>query len=238
MSQSISQIVAMPSIELLLIAGRAMALFVGLMLFAWAFRHWRRAATKDTQRVFEQLDLVRAELLIMKEVMHHAAHRVDSVPHTVTQDTRAPAVATGNVVRGYEIAARMARNGAGKDELIRSCGITSHEAELLIKLHGHRHTPAADAASLIGRQVREPNRMSAAEQAAAASLAKGKITHSTKAGTTMATATATRQPAAVAAETQRTAARAGTRPTARTADNAVPPKSPALPTRSRLVAVG
>jgi hypothetical protein len=229
MSQSVSQIVTMPSIELLLIAGRAVALFVGLMLFAWAFRHWRRSATKDTQRVFEQLDLVRAELLIMKEVMHHAAHRVDSVAHTVTHDTRHPAANTGGVVRGYEIAARMARSGAAKEELIRSCGITSHEAELLIKLHGHRRDGvAAEAASLIGRQVREPQvrevtKTAVADQAAAAMLAKTQA------------AAAARQ-ASAASETQRTPARHPVRPT-RTAEP-TPTKTQAMQQRSRLVAVG
>jgi hypothetical protein len=147
-----SQALTAPSIELLLMAGRAVALVAGLMMFAWAFRHWRRAAMRDTQRVFEQLDLVRSELLIMKEVMHHAAHRVDSVAQHVTHETRlAPATSAG-AARGYEIAARMARNGSVKEELMRSCGLTSHEAELLIKLHAQK--PATDLSAQIGLQPR------------------------------------------------------------------------------------
>ncbi|HTE39458.1 MAG TPA: DUF2802 domain-containing protein [Steroidobacteraceae bacterium] len=137
-----SQIVTAPSLELMLIAGRAIALIAGLLMFAWAFRHWRRAAMRDTQRVFEQLDLVRSELLIMKDAMHHAAHRADSVAH----ETRLAPATNAGAARGYEIAARMARNGSSKEELMRSCGLTSHEAELLIKLHSPR--PAADSLGL------------------------------------------------------------------------------------------
>jgi hypothetical protein len=171
-----SQLFAAPSIESLLFVGRAVSLIVAFLIFAWAFRHWRRAAIKDTQRVFEQLDLVRSELLIMREVMHHAAHRVDSVAHQVTQETRLTQPAASGAARGYEIAARMARNGAAKDELIKSCGLTAHEAELLIKLHGQKQNPV----ETIGRQVRQPS-----------------ATQSSKA------ATATRQ-ASAPAETRRT----------------------------------
>ncbi len=123
------------SLDVLLITGRAVALVSALAIFAWGFRHWRRASERDTQRVFEQLDLVRADLLIMKEVMKTAAQRVDSAAKQVAHDVRlAPAQNAGT--RGYEIAARLARSGAPKEELIKSCGITMHEAELLVRLHG------------------------------------------------------------------------------------------------------
>jgi hypothetical protein len=171
-----SQLFAAPSFEALLFAGRAVGLFVAFLMFAWAFRHWRRAAIKDTQRVFEQLDLVRSELLIMREVMHHAAHRVDSVAHQVTHETRLAQPTSGGAARGYEIAARMARNGAAKDELIKSCGLTSHEAELLIKLHGQKQGPV----EAIGRQVRQPAGQTAqapstARQATAATSATSSV---------------------------------------------------------------
>jgi hypothetical protein len=137
-----SQSIITPSFELLLIAGRAVALLLAFVLFAWGFIRWRRAAQRDTQRVFEQLDLVRSDLLIMKEVMASAAQRVDSAAQRVVHDARMTPAPTTNAGRGYEIAARLARNGAQKDELIKNCGITAHEAELLVRLHGR----AANAA--------------------------------------------------------------------------------------------
>ena len=146
----------------MLIIGRAIALVCGFLVLAWALSQWRRRAQRDTQRVFEQLDLVRSELLIMKEVMHDAAHRKQPISHEV----RMPQAPATTAVRGYEVATRMARNGANKEELIRSAGITPHEAELLIKLHSRDVRPAtftasaaaakaapADA-SLVGRQQR------------------------------------------------------------------------------------
>ena len=234
-----SQLITSPSLELLLIAGRAVALVLGLLIFAWAFRHWRRAAMRDTQRVFEQLDLVRSELLIMKEVMHHTTHREtqpnagygasssrrnsaspasDASERVATFDARLPVAPMNNTARGYEIAARMARNGAGKDELIRNCGITSHEAELLVKLHGHkqRDQQTMNSMDMIGRQARTVD----------APASSGQVRQQTSAqvlqSQTRQGAVAPRQ-AAVAGTTQRTPS--------------TPTKSPVVP-RSRLVAVG
>jgi hypothetical protein len=161
MSQIISEFVSAPSVEVMLIIGRGIALVCGFLVLAWALSQWRRNAQRDTQRVFEQLDLVRSELLIMKEVMHDAAHR----KQPITTEIRMPPAPATTAVRGYEIATRMARNGASKDELIRSAGITPHEAELLIKLHSRDVRPAtftasaaaanaAPDASLVGRQPR------------------------------------------------------------------------------------
>jgi hypothetical protein len=158
-----SHSIVVPSLELLLIAGRAVALLAAFALFAWGFIRWRRAAQRDTQRVFEQLDLVRADLLIMKELTQGAAQRVDSAAQRVANDARVTPNQSTHAGRSYEIAARLARNGARKEELIKNCGITAHEAELLVKLHGgvNNSISVAEqkvAASIaeVGRQVRKP----------------------------------------------------------------------------------
>jgi hypothetical protein len=250
-----SQMMTLPSLELLLIAGRAVALVLGLLIFAWAFRHWRRAAMRDTQRVFEQLDLVRSELLIMKEVMHHTTHRDghrdghregqrdsqnetghresfyrdsgmrnEAAPRSAAYDTRLAVAAVSGAARGYENAARMARNGASKEELMRSCGVTSHEAELLVKLHGQRQAAGAE---LIGRQPRtvEPttDRDTLASTLASTNLARQQSSAQVLQNQPRQAANPLRQNAAAMAA-QRTPA--------------APIKAQNLPPRSRLVAVG
>ena len=153
-----SHVAGLPSLEVLLIAARGIALVCGLLLFAWAFRRWRRSAMQDTQRVFEQLDLVRSELLIMKEAIHYSAHRGDR-PATragagqlnVFEPRVAPAPT--NMGRGYEMAARMARSGAGKEDLMRNCGVTGHEAELLVKLHGYKRDLSRDVETDFSREI-------------------------------------------------------------------------------------
>lgn len=124
----------MPSLELILIGGRAVLLLLAFAGFAWAFRRWRKAAERDTQRVFEQLDLILGEL---REV----ASRIDAQPVQPSAPAGVDAAARFAIAppagpRGYEVAVRLAKNGASREELISSCGISRHEADLLLRLHG------------------------------------------------------------------------------------------------------
>ncbi len=124
------------SIELGLMLVRTGALLVALLIFAWGFRHWRRSAERDAQRLFEQLDLVRGELMLLAERMD----RIEAAPPRTIErpaapEVRAPAVVNSPAARGYEVAARLARGGATCEELISSCGLSRHEAELMLRLH-------------------------------------------------------------------------------------------------------
>ncbi len=51
---------------------------------------------------------------------------------------------SGRVEAGYELAIRLARSGAGTEELVTACGMTRKEAEVVTRLHGR---PAAAAAT-------------------------------------------------------------------------------------------
>ncbi len=124
------------NLETALVIARAVALVLSLLVFAMAFRYWRRSAERDAQRLFEQLDLVRGELMLLAERMD----RIESIPaRTIDRpsapEVRAPAVVNNPAPRGYEVAARLARGGATCEELISSCGLSRHEAELMLRLH-------------------------------------------------------------------------------------------------------
>lgn len=130
-----------PSLEVVLMVGRAVLLLLAFAGFAWAFTRWRKAAESDTQRVFEQLDLILGEL---REVAAQVqANSTQAAPATAAADTAARfAIAPGAGPRGYEVAVRLAKNGASRDELMSSCGISRHEADLLLRLHGGKRDEA------------------------------------------------------------------------------------------------
>ena len=70
---------------------------------------------------------------------------MESMSERADSDARlAPAGAVSSQ-RGYDLAARLAKNGAAVDELIASCGITRHEAELLSRLHVPKTRESASA---------------------------------------------------------------------------------------------
>lgn len=132
---------SMPSLEFILIAARALLLVLAFAGFAWAFTRWRKAAERDTQRVFEQLDLILGELREVTLQIQTGAAR--SVPAAEAVDAAARfAIAPAAGPRGYEVAVRLAKNGASREELISSCGISRHEADLLLRLHGSQRSEA------------------------------------------------------------------------------------------------
>lgn len=124
------------NLEFVLIVGRAIALIGALLIFTLAFRHWRRSAERDAQRLFEQMDLIRGELLLLSDRMEAIEKNApQTVERPVQPESRIPPMGGSHAPRGYEVAARLARGGATCEELISSCGLSRHEAELMLRLH-------------------------------------------------------------------------------------------------------
>ena len=127
------EILPNPSMETLLIAGRAVLLIGAFWIFAMAFIRWRRADERSAQQLHAKLDRAFTELRTLHETVSVMSARLDAMNKEAQIDSR---LAPASAQRGYDVAARLARNGAGVDELVASCGITRHEAELLVRLNG------------------------------------------------------------------------------------------------------
>ena len=61
---------------------------------------------------------------------------------------RRAGAAAGATAPSYQIAIRLARSGAPREELMTSCGLTHQEAELVQRLHAPRRKPKLVAATL------------------------------------------------------------------------------------------
>jgi hypothetical protein len=104
-------------------------------VFALAFTRWRRADERNTQRLLEQLNRTFAEVRSLHESVSVMSARIDQLSERADVDARlAPAGASGSQ-RGYDLAARLAKSGSDVDNLMATCGITRHEAELLTRLN-------------------------------------------------------------------------------------------------------
>ena len=125
---------AMPSVELLLIIGRAVFLLFSFALATIAFIRWRRATLAQTE-------LVLANHAVVLQRLADLEARVDATNVTVSQLSeriRKPqqvASPTPVATPGYEIAIRLAKGGATREELTSGCGLSASEAELLHRLH-------------------------------------------------------------------------------------------------------
>lgn len=129
------EILPNPSVETILLIGRATLLLGAFWIFALAFSRWRRADERQMQHLSGQLQRTFAEVRSLHETIAVMSARIESLSERADSDSRlAPAGAVSSQ-RGYDLAARLAKNGAAVDELVASCGVTRHEAELLSRLH-------------------------------------------------------------------------------------------------------
>ena len=134
------------SVELMLLAGRAVFLVFSFILATIAFVRWRRTTLAQTE-------IVLANHTVLQRLADLEA-RVDATNVTVSQlleRIRKPqqvASPTPVATPGYEIAIRLAKSGASRDELISGCGLSASEAELVHRLHAPqtRRSPKGVAA--------------------------------------------------------------------------------------------
>lgn len=128
----------LPSAEFLLIAGRAVFLVFSFVIAAISFTAWRRATRRQTAEVLSQTQIVlqrlaeiEARLDATKAAVSRVVERLDRPAAPVPSQAPSP---------GYQIAIRLARGGASREELMSGCGLTLAEAELVRRLHGP-HAP-------------------------------------------------------------------------------------------------
>jgi alkylation response protein AidB-like acyl-CoA dehydrogenase len=124
----------LPSADFLLIAGRAVFLVFSFIVAAISFTAWRRATRRQTAEVLAQSQVVLQRLAELET-------RVDAIRSMVAALTERLERPTGPATAhspspGYQIAIRLARGGASREDLMSGCGLTLAEAELVKRLHG------------------------------------------------------------------------------------------------------
>ena len=125
-----------PSLDLVLIVLRGLLLIGAVCVFALAFIRWRRADEHNTLRLQQQFEHAFAELRSLHETVTVMSARIEAMSERSELGTRLAPASVAAPQRGYEMATLLAKNGADADELMSNCGITRHEAELLVRLHG------------------------------------------------------------------------------------------------------
>jgi len=128
-----------PDIETLLLAGRALFLVFSFVVAAISFTAWRRAARRQSEQLLAQSDTVLQHLGALQARLDATAAAVAQLDERLERQAQSG----GAAAPGYQIAIRLARGGASREELVSSCGLSSGEAELVRRLHGAAHSAAA-----------------------------------------------------------------------------------------------
>jgi Protein of unknown function (DUF2802) len=161
------EILPNPSFETVLMIGRAVLLLGAFWVFALAFSRWRRADERQMQHLHAELQRTFNEVRSLHESIAVMSARLDGLSERAESDSRlTPVGAAVGSQRGYDLAARLAKNGAAVDELIASCGITRHEAELLSRLHVGKTRESAATSWSMRANTPEPAAAPAPQSAA------------------------------------------------------------------------
>lgn len=124
--------------QMIFFAGRALILVAALLAFAVVFARWRSAGERDIRRVLDELEQSRGETRTLAAATEALLFRIGGLESKL--EARAQLATPAPAPRGYELALRLARNGATVDEITETSGVTRREAELLARLHGPRRT--------------------------------------------------------------------------------------------------
>jgi uncharacterized protein YoxC len=121
--------------DLLLFAGRAAMLAVAFIAFAVALTRWRRAGTRDMQALMTTLDESRTETRGLAELTASLAMQLATLQQKLDERTQLAQATMPANAGGIDLAVRLARQGSDVDEIVKTCGVTRNEAQLLARLH-------------------------------------------------------------------------------------------------------
>ena len=138
------------SLDQALLIGRAVFLVFSFGLATIAFTRWRKASERTTELFFEQNTTLLQRLSTMEEQLAatHAqlaeargeitaiATRAESLAERLDDsEQRRSSAPAATTAPSYQIAIRLAKSGAPREDLMSSCGLSRQEAELVQRLH-------------------------------------------------------------------------------------------------------
>ena len=138
------------SLDQALLIGRAVFLVFCFVLATVAFTRWRRASERTTELFFEQNTTLLKRLSAMEQQLATSHTQLAEARNEITAiATRTEALAerledseqrrtsapAATAAPSYQIAIRLAKSGAPREELMSSCGLSRQEAELVQRLH-------------------------------------------------------------------------------------------------------
>jgi hypothetical protein len=120
----------LPDYVLILLTG-AVVILAGILIAAVFAARLKRSATLQSRQILdgsawlaEQLEQLSAALAVTDARLATLAARLDEQSRT-----------QGAGPTSYNVAIRLARSGASRQELITTCGVTQQEADLVLRLH-------------------------------------------------------------------------------------------------------
>ena len=138
------------TVDTLLIAARAVFLLFSFALAAVAFTRWRRTAQAHTAQLQANHQVVLQRLADLEARVAATNAAVSQLSERIARPQQL-AAAPASPSPGYQIAIRLAKGGASREELMSGCGLSIHEAELVHRLHAPQAKSSARKPAAAGR---------------------------------------------------------------------------------------
>lgn len=120
----------------LLLAGCCTLMVFAFALAAHTFTGWRRATRQQSQELFTRSQALVQQLSALDARVDATATAIRRLDERLERQAHPGAQIQGTGAPGYQIAIRLARSGASREELIASCGLSAGDADLIRRLHG------------------------------------------------------------------------------------------------------
>jgi alkylation response protein AidB-like acyl-CoA dehydrogenase len=122
------------TLDLIFTIARAVFLVFSFALAAVAFTRWRQAIRALTEQAAAQHSVVLQRIADLEARVDATNVSISKLGERVDrpQQLASPTTAASP---GYQIAIRLAKGGASREELISGCGLSLNEAELVQRLH-------------------------------------------------------------------------------------------------------
>ena len=133
--QGLTQTLFSADTNLLFFAGRAALLIIAFAGFAIAFGRWRRAGTRQMESLITRLDESRDETRGLAELTQGLAAQLAALRQQLEERSQLVQATAGSNSGGIDLAVRLARQGSNIDDIVKTCGVTRNEAQLLARLH-------------------------------------------------------------------------------------------------------
>jgi len=124
-----------PPLDLLL-AGCGTLMVFAFALAALTFDGWRRATRRQSQHILTHSENLAQQLSALDARVNATATAIRRLDERIERTAPPAAQPKGTPAPGYQIAIRLARSGASREQLMTSCGLSLGEADLVRRLHG------------------------------------------------------------------------------------------------------
>jgi hypothetical protein len=134
-------LVPLPDYILIPMTG-AIVVLAGVLIAALCAARLKRSATLQSREVLAGSAYLAEQLEQLQSALAVADARVAALAARLDEHSRTTQIGSST---SYNVAIRMARSGASRQELMTACGVTQQEADLVLRLHSA--DPAARSAA-------------------------------------------------------------------------------------------